>query len=139
MAWFVQALQKKNADGTPAGIWHLCASSDEGGGFYPGCDHDHHSPEEAEACRDAKVAVGAVTGFPYEPKTITVNGEQHEVDGDTISHEEICALAKQPMHASATYEGQRNGDSQRSGITHAGKVIKLEDGMIFDCVVTGNA
>jgi hypothetical protein len=139
MAWFVQALQKKNADGTPAGVWHLCAQSDEGGGFYAGCDHDHPSPEEAQDCREAKISIGATTGFPYQPAKITVNGTVHEVDGDTISHEQICALAGKPVHASATYLGPRNGDSERSGITHVGKSVKLEDGMIFNCVVTGNA
>jgi hypothetical protein len=139
MAWFVQALQKRTDDGKPAGIWHLCASSDEGGGFYPGCDHDHHSPEEAEACRDAKVAVGAVTGFPYEPKKIKVNGVEHELDGRLVSHEQICDLAKQPAYASVTYEGLRHDDVQRSGIMYPGKMVKLEDGMIFDCVATGSA
>lgn len=141
MAWFVQPLERKTADGKPSGLWHLCAQSDEDGGFYAGCDHDHHSAEEAQTCKEAKIAVGAVTGFPYrdEVSKITINGVEHEVEGNTLSHEQICALSGQPVHASATYEGPRNGDSQRSGITHAGKVIKLEDGMIFNCIVTGNA
>lgn len=139
MVWFVQALQKRTDDGKPAGIWHLCASSDEGGGFYPGCDHDHRSPEEAQACRAAKIAVGAATGFPYEPKKIIVNGDEHELDDDHISHEKICELAGQPVHASVTYQGPRKGDSQRSGITYAGESVKLEGGMIFNCIVTGNA
>jgi hypothetical protein len=137
--WMTQVLQKKDQHGKPSGIWHLCASSDEGGGFYAGCDHEHRSPEEADACREAKIAVGAVTGFPYEPAKITINGVEHELDGDKISHEQICELAGKPVHASVTYRGPRKGDSERSGITHAGKSIDLETGMIFTCVVTGNA
>lgn len=139
MAWIVQPMQKKTDDGKPAGIWHLCASSDEGGGFYAGCNHDHLTAEEAQKCREAKVEIGKVTGFPHKICKVTINGAEHEVDGDKISHEQICELAGQPVHASATYEGPRHGDSQRSGITHAGKVIRIEDGMIFNCIVTGNA
>lgn len=70
---------------------------------------------------------------------IIVNGKGHEVEGPTISHEQIVSLAGQPVHASVTYCGRRNGDSQRSGITYAGKTIEVEDGMKFTAVVTGNA
>ncbi|MGZ2484297.1 hypothetical protein ACVITL_002820 [Rhizobium pisi] len=88
---------------------------------------------------EAKVRLGQVTGFPYVASKIKVNGVEFEVHGDMISHEQICALAGKPVHASATYLGPRKGDSERSGITHVGKSVKLEDGMSFTCVVTGNA
>lgn len=65
MAWFVQPLQRRDTDGKPSGLWHLCAESDEGGGFVPGCEHDHSSAEEAQDCKAALIALGTVTGFPY--------------------------------------------------------------------------
>lgn len=68
MAWFVSPLEKKGPDGSGCGIWHLCASSDEGGGFVPGCSHDHGSAEEAQDCEDALTKLGTATGFPYAPK-----------------------------------------------------------------------
>lgn len=68
MAWFVSPLEKKGPDGLGCGVWHLCASSDEGGGFVPGCSHDHRSAEEAQDCEDALFKLGTVTGFPYTPK-----------------------------------------------------------------------
>lgn len=139
MAWLVQALQRKNADGKPSGLWTLCCESDEDGGFWSGCDHDHLSVEEAQNCREAKISVGEVTGFPYSPAQITINGVEHEVDGSKISHEQICELAEQPVHASVVYTGPRHGDSMRSGITHAGKSVRLETGMNFDVIVTGDA
>ena len=70
---------------------------------------------------------------------ITINGEAHDFDGDTISHEQVCELAKEPVYASVMYEGPRHGDMRREGITHVGKTIRVEDGMDFSCVVTGNA
>lgn len=65
MVWFVQPLQKRNEDGSPSGIWHLVASSDEGGGQSPGCHHDHKSPLEASECEEAQRLCGQITGFPW--------------------------------------------------------------------------
>lgn len=70
---------------------------------------------------------------------ITVNGKPCELEGPTLTHENICALAGQPIHASVTYVGPKRGDSQRSGTTYVGKSIEIENGMHIDCVVTGNA
>lgn len=70
---------------------------------------------------------------------ITINARPHELDGPKLTHEQICALAGQPVHASVVYVGPKHGDSQRSGTTHVGKSIDLEDGMQIDCVVTSNA
>ena len=65
--WVVQPLQRKGDDGKPSGLWHLCAESDEGGGFHVGCKHDHASAEDAMRCEDARRALAGVTGMPYEP------------------------------------------------------------------------
>jgi hypothetical protein len=67
VAWIVQPLQRKNKDGSPSGLWRLCAESDEGGGFHVGCGHDHASADEAMRCEDARRNVAGVTGTPYEP------------------------------------------------------------------------
>jgi hypothetical protein len=140
MVWFVQPLEKKGADGKGCGIWHLTASSDEGGGFYVGCGHDHASADEAQTCLEARKAVGSVTGFPLEMDKITINGAELEwPHADPLSHEKICEMAGQPVHASVTYHGPRDGDTQRSGTTYAGKSIKTADGMVINCIVTGNA
>lgn len=140
MVWFVQPLQKKGADGDACGVWHLCAKSDEDGGFHAGCDHDHKSAEEAQACLEARKAVGVVTGFPLMMDKITINGiVWNWPHDDPISHERICELALHPPYASVTYIGPRTGDSQRSGLTAPGDSIKTVDGMRINCVVTGNA
>jgi len=140
MVWFVEPLEKRGDNGKPAGIWHLCAKSDEGGGFYAWCAHDHATAEEARSCLEARTSIGSVTGFPLEIDKIMINGAQHEwPHDDPLSHEDICRLAGQPTHASVAYYAPRNGDSQRSGTTYVGKTIKTEDGMVIDCVVTGNA
>lgn len=140
MVWFTQVLEKKGANGKGCGIWHLTANSDEGGDFVVGCDHDHKSAEEAANCLDARKYVGSSIGFPLRMDTITINGVEHEwPHDDELSHEAICEMAGQPVHASVTYYGPQEGDSRRSGITYAGKKIKPADGMDINCVVTGNA
>lgn len=63
MTWLVQTLEKKAADGTPSGIWHLCCAREDGG-FYAGCNHDHPTPQDAEECAEAKEKIGSMTGFP---------------------------------------------------------------------------
>lgn len=70
---------------------------------------------------------------------IFINGLPHEVAGPRLTHEEIVGLADQPLHASVIYVGRRRGDLQRSGTTHPGKSVEIEDGMSFSAVVTGNA
>lgn len=59
MAWFIQPLKHKD------GYWTLCASSDEGGGFYKGCEHKHTSAEEAQDCQDAIAKCNSMSGFGY--------------------------------------------------------------------------
>lgn len=140
MAWFVQPLQRKNKAGEPMGLWHLCAQSDEGGGFAAGCDHDHASAEEARQCLDARKEIGTVTGFPIEMDKITINGAVHEwPHDDRLSYEQVCKLAEQPEGASATYRVKLNGDLTRSGILSKGETIKPDDGMHISCIMTGSA
>lgn len=140
MTWIVQPLQRKGSDGLPAGLWHLCAESDEGGGFVPGCDHDHATAEEAQQCLDARKHLGEVTGFPLKFDMITINGSAvgwvHE---DPLTYEEICRMAGQPEHASVTYHVKLDGDASRSGILSRGKSVRTATGMRIDCVVTGSA
>lgn len=71
--------------------------------------------------------------------TITINGTEHEWTKGTISHEEICELAGQPVHASTTYSVKLGDDHSRSGTTCKGKTIPVDNGMIIDCIVTGSA
>ncbi len=70
---------------------------------------------------------------------ITINGRWHETFEPRFTHERICAIAGQPVHATVTYVGPRRGDARRSGVTYAGRVVEIEDGMHIDCVVTGDA
>lgn len=140
MTWVVQPLQRKDAAGNPSGLWHLCADSDEGGGFAPGCEHDHPSAGEAQDCLEARKHLGEVTGFPLKFDLITINGSAVGwVHDDPLTHEKICELAGQPEHASVAYSWKGDGDSSRSGTTYKGKSIKTETGMHISCVVTGSA
>ena len=61
MVWFVQPLKKVNEE-----VWHLVASSDEGGGFHPCCSHPHATAEEAQDCGEAKTKAGSFAGFELE-------------------------------------------------------------------------
>lgn len=140
MTWIVEPLQRSDGRGNPVGLWHLCAHSDEGGGFTPGCEHDHASAEEAQQCLEARKYVGDVTGFPLKMDSISVNGAIHEwPHGDQLPYEKICEMAGQSLEASVTYHAKLDGDVTRSGFLHKGKTIKTEDGMRISCIVTGNA
>ena len=66
MVWFVEPRKLVYTE-----VWHLCAQSDEGGGFRVGCDHDHKTAEEAQSCVEAQVLIGRVTGFAYQPPAET--------------------------------------------------------------------
>jgi len=71
---------------------------------------------------------------------IQVNGEEYEMGIETtISHERICEIAKQPTYASVMYSWRGAGDLSRSGTTYRGKTIEVAEGMIINCIVTGNA
>ena len=72
MVWFVETLEKKAPDGGPSGVFRLCASSDEGGGFHVGCQHEHQTHEEAGECEEALIEIGKITGFPYDGKDVLI-------------------------------------------------------------------
>lgn len=57
--WIIQTLKHQD------GYWTRCASSDEGGGFHEGCQHKHPTLEEAEACEEANIRCGQISGFPW--------------------------------------------------------------------------
>lgn len=140
MTWIVQTLQRKGRDGLPSGLWHLCAESDEGGGFEPGCDHDHASAEEAQRCLEARKHLGEVTGFPLKFDLITINGSAVGwVHDDPLTYEEICRMAGEPEHATVTYHVKLDGDASRSGFLHNGKSVRTAPGMRISCVVTDSA
>lgn len=64
--WLVQTRQKRDLSG-----WTLIAESDEGGGFWPCCQCEHPTADEAQACELAKIRAGEVTGFPHLMETVS--------------------------------------------------------------------
>lgn len=58
--WIVEPRELKPAG---SGIFHLVASSDDGGGTAGCCSHPHRSPAEASACPDAQQNAEAITGI----------------------------------------------------------------------------
>lgn len=71
---------------------------------------------------------------------LVVNGRECEFDKNTISYEEIVALAGEKGYPTVTYMGPRHGDSRRSGEMHYScKPVVLEAKMIFSVIHTDNA
>ena len=71
---------------------------------------------------------------------IKVNGRDVSWSGSVIDYGAVLSLAEETPGATVTYSGPRQGDSQRSGILHAGsQPIVVEPGMSFNVVRTGNA
>jgi hypothetical protein len=93
MAWIVQPLERKNDAGQPSGLWHLTASSDEGGGFVVGCDHDHASAEEAQECDAAQTKIGHATGFPRVERGPTTEERLERALASLRALQEGAALA----------------------------------------------
>lgn len=71
---------------------------------------------------------------------VNINGVDREVDADRITYFALVELAGETGYPSVTYSGPRRGYSRRSGEMHAGcEPVKLEDGMVFSVIHTGNA
>ena len=137
--WITQPLQKK-INGKAADLWTLCAESDEGGGFYAGCTHEHSTAEEAQKCLEARKYIGEMTGFPLKFDRITINGFAIDwVHDDPLTYEEICRLANEPEYSSCVYSAKLSGDLSRSGILHKGQSVRTCTGMNISCIVTGSA
>lgn len=72
---------------------------------------------------------------------IRLNGQLLNVEGDTISYEQIVELAGLDARYCPTvvYSGPRKGDWHRSGTMSHGKSIELEPNLNFSAMYTGNA
>lgn len=77
---------------------------------------------------------------------IVVNGRDYPItEGVEASYEDIVATAwkKEPTEGevyTVTYSGKSNGNSRVAGSLAPGdKKIRLEDGMVFNCLMTDNA
>jgi hypothetical protein len=69
-------------------------------------------------------------------KTIRINAKEIQVLGNgEITYEEICGFAHPPHYTVTYYDKGKNS----GGSLCKGKSIKVENGMSFDCVDTGNA
>ncbi len=65
---------------------------------------------------------------------IILNGQEVEVHERALSYDQIAAMAYQPT---VTYS--RGPKSKPQGIIHRTMSVKIVDGMIIDCIRTGNA
>lgn len=75
---------------------------------------------------------------------VTVNGVEHQIEGDRLSYEQVAALAGKPgaSHLSMVYHGRVTIDGERyekNGSLIPGESVKIHDGMHFSAVHTGNA
>lgn len=68
---------------------------------------------------------------------IIVNGAVKYWQGETITYEDVCGLAQQPLYASMTFS--KAPGEKRQGILSKGESTKVGDGTIFNAVVTGSA
>lgn len=72
---------------------------------------------------------------------IIINSIEHEFDGDSISYEDLIEKLgySRDRILSVTFKGVWRGDARREGILSPGRVIILEDGLIFNISDTSNA
>lgn len=77
----------------------------------------------------------------HQMKTIIVNGRTVETDLDQISYADLIALAgySPTRVVSVTYRSKRNGDNVQEGILIPGRIVTVDDGMVFNASVTGSA
>ncbi len=70
-------------------------------------------------------------------KTIIINGTKVFVGGDEeFTYEDICNIAHPPQY---TVTFCRGPVEKPEGLLSYGQKIKVVDGMIIDCMFTGNA
>ena len=76
-------------------------------------------------------------------KKIIINAKEYETDLNSISYNQLLEMCKKSYGCSAVYRSKifiiDGEEMQRSGTLYDGKTIKLEDGMNFNVMMTGNA
>jgi hypothetical protein len=65
---------------------------------------------------------------------VNINGEEHEVEQETLSYEQLVELAGYKGTPTATYYHNHHG-----GSLYKSKAVKLEDGMSFSVCHTNSA
>lgn len=72
---------------------------------------------------------------------ITVNGRSVETESAFLTYESVCELAgeKPAFNPSCTYRAKLEGDARREGILSTGGSVLLAEGMVFNCMRTGNS
>ena len=71
-----------------------------------------------------------------QPVTIIVNGRQVEVTEDELSFNDVVALAARPFPTVVYHHGHAD---KPQGSLLPGDRLKVKDGMIIGCAVTGSA
>lgn len=82
---------------------------------------------------------GSRPGHPTSV-TIIVNARRKEVDGDTLTFEQLLALAFDPVPSGPHWEftvSYRNGPRQNPrGFMHPGDTVHIKEGMVFSVTAT---
>lgn len=70
---------------------------------------------------------------------IIVNGRQHSVEGDTITYEELVALAFPSGPADVMYSIMYSGPNIADGSLGKGGSVAIKNGMKFDVSLTNRS
>lgn len=67
---------------------------------------------------------------------IVINGSEVETTAESLSYEDVVSMARERGHPSVTWSvrGSRDG-----GTLYTGKSVTVVDGLVINCVHTGNA
>lgn len=68
---------------------------------------------------------------------IIVNGTTHEVESSVLTFEDVIQLADESLFASVTY--CRAAGPKSEGCLSQGQSVAVQEGMIINAIVTGNA
>jgi hypothetical protein len=111
-------------------------------------DTDRAVVAEARQCADAMEKWRATNDGKWrtpKPHKVIVNGLEWTTPAETLGYDDIVMVAWDKLPAApplmtVTYHWSGPGDAERSGTLYPGKPpIKVENGMIFNAVSTGNA
>ena len=70
---------------------------------------------------------------------IIVNGTSVDIDRTDINYEDLVKLAGKRGCPSVTYSSRGTGDAKRSGSLSSCQSLRLDEGMVFTILHTGNA